>query len=155
MLTATPTNWLSWNYNVSGDGGPLCTLMYEAMREAGWFDLDGKHFAIHREPRWGDFVLSDDQGSEIARATKTSVVNRHFTVRIGDAAYELDAASLLSRSFTLRNERAQGGFEIGTVRAASFLSRSAEAVFPATMSEAEQTFLLWLALLMWRRQSNS
>ena len=71
-------------------------------------------------------MLSDDDG-EIARATKTSIVTRHFDVRIGGVAYELDAASTFSRGFVLRNERAQGGFEVGTVRAASFLSRTAQA----------------------------
>jgi hypothetical protein len=154
MLRATPTNWLSWNYDVSGDSGPLSTLMYKAVREAGWFDLDGRHFEIHREPNWGDFVLSGPDG-EIARATKTHIMTRHFTVRLGGMDYDLDGASTFSRGFVLRGNAAQGGFEVGSIRPQRFLSRTAVAEFADTLTNVEQHFLLWLVLLIWRRQSSS
>jgi len=153
MLRAEPSSWFSWNYDVRDGGQAVCTLSNRFGRSAGSFDLAGSRFAIHREPRWGDFVLTGATG-EIARAKKTSMVTFHFRVSVNGAAYDFDADSMFSRNFPLRHEGSRGGRELGAVRSERFFSRTALAELPETIPPDLQIFLIWLVLLIWRRQSD-
>ena len=150
MLRAEPSNWFSWSYDVFEDDQHLTTVDLAWMREAGSFELGGQRFDIAREPGWGDFVLSAG-GDAICRARKPSAWFRSFQVVIGDRHLTLEAQSPLNRTFVLR----EGGATFGEIRPQGILSRKAVVMLPESLSRAVQVFIVWLVIVLWRRQANA
>lgn len=150
MLRAEPSNWFSWGYDVLENNRHLTTVDLAWVREAGSFELEGQHFHISREPGWGDFVLTA-KGNVICRAKKLSAWFRSFQVVIGGQQLTLEAASPFHRAFVL----SQAGATVGEIRPQGILSRKAVVALPESLSRAIQVFLLWLVIIMWRRQSNA
>jgi hypothetical protein len=150
MLQASPTSWLSWSYTVTEGFEQVSRIDLAWVREAGCFDLDGRSYEIRREPMWGAFILRSS-GSEIARARKSSAFSRSFSVTVDDATFSLEAVSAFQRKFVLR----EGGARLGEIRPAGLLSRKAVVDIRSEVPRSVQVFVLWLVVIMWRRQANA
>jgi hypothetical protein len=94
--------------------------------------------------------LPGSEGHTIARADKPSAFRSTFNVTYADRNYTLKKESLVGRSFILL----EGERETGSIRA-GLLTRKAAVSLPEGMPKPVQLFVVWLAILLWRRESDS
>ena len=71
-------------------------------------------------------------------------------LRHGGRELELRAASALRRQFLLLD----GGTEVGVIDPQSIWTRSADVEFRIPLPEAVQAFIVWLTLLLWKREAD-
>ncbi len=150
MLRAHPNSWLSWNYTVTDQSVEVAVIDLAWVREAGHFTVSGQRYEVRRESMWGAFVLSSS-GDEIARADKPSALLRSFSINVDGSSYILKAASPFQRAFVLPNDRER----LGTIRPQGVFSRKAIVDIHSDISRPVQIFMLWLVVVLWRRQANS
>jgi hypothetical protein len=150
-LEIVPTNWFSWNFTVSQQSRPIAGFDISWWRERGSLTVEGKTYPVSREGMMsGDFVLESDRGI-LARATKLSALRRSFTVVSGAKTYTLRAKQAFRRSFVLLD----GDREIGRIAPESAWGRRASANLPADVPLPVQVFLVWLTVLLWKRDSDA
>lgn len=151
MLYARPKNWLSNTYLLSEDGVPFADLKLAALREAATLHLDGEEYRLYREG-WtsGDFIL-ERNGAILARATKPSAFRHLFEVAYNSQRFILKRESVWRREFGLYD----GATRIGTLAPESVWSRTAVVDLPALLPLAVRVFMIWLMLLLWRRDDSA
>ncbi|HZD48155.1 MAG TPA: hypothetical protein VE178_05350 [Silvibacterium sp.] len=159
MLHVVPQSWLSWNFDVYEGAHQVAEIKVSTLPERGTFSIDGTSFRARREGMFsGEFFLED--GSEnrgengdqiIARAQKPSALLKSFEIQYSDRSYKLKKESVVGRAFLLL----EGDREVGSIRPEGFLSRKAAALLPAEMPRPVQVFVIWLTILMWRRDANA
>jgi hypothetical protein len=151
MLIATPKRWFSWDFEVrEGGGAPVADLKLSMWRERGAITVGGIEFGVTREGLVGAFIL-EGAGGALARAEKPSAFRRAFAIESGGRQYALKAASVWGRSFALLD----GDREIGAVSSARVFSRQACADLPEDMPLEVRSFMIWLVLMIWKRQQQS
>jgi hypothetical protein len=151
MLIATPKRWFSWDFEVhKGGGQPVGDVRVSAWRERGAVTVGGIEYPVTREGVVGAFTLSD-AGGVLARAVKPSALHRMFTLEHDGKEYVLKAASAWGRDFALLD----GEVQIGAVRPARLFGRQARAELPEDMSLEVRLFVIWLTLMLWKRQQQA
>ncbi len=155
MLTAKPTGLLSKNFIVSKDGVQLCKIEQSGGRERAEFVADGEKYVAKNELLGGDFLL-EHRGQIIARADKRAL-RRVFDVMINpgssaERSFELKVGGIFGTGgrYTLE----ENGRKVGELVKTPFV-RSAQANLPQDVPLPVQAFLLWIGLMMWRRERNS
>jgi hypothetical protein len=151
MLIATPKRWFSWDFEVhEGGGQPVGDVRVSAWRERGSVTVGGIEYPVTREGVVGAFVLGG-AGGVLARAMKPSAVRRLFTLEHDGKEYTLKAVYAWGRDFTLLD----GEVEIGVVRPERVFGRQARADLPEDMPLAVRLFVVWLSLMLWKRQQQA
>lgn len=151
MLQLIPNGWLGWNFDVITDGNKIAEIKTSTLPESGTFSIDGVSYRAFREGMFsGDFFLESD-GQTISRAQKTSAFRSSFDITWVDRSYTLKKESLVGRTFILL----EGDVEAGSIRREGSLSRKATALLPEVMPLHVQLFVTWLAILLWKRESDS
>jgi hypothetical protein len=152
MLQLEPTRLFGWSFTVAEDGQPLGTIDITAWRERGTLTTAaGQTFAIIRK----GFVSSDFRlesgGTLVATATKPSVFRREFTVTFSGRTLRLRPRSAWGRALSLE----EGEREVGGVAPRRLWSRRATAALPDTLPLPVRLFVLWLAVLVWKRDDDA
>jgi len=151
MLELEPTRWYSWAFTVADGGEPLGTLDISAWRERGDVTLAGQTFTIARK----GFVSSDFRlesgGTVVATATKPSVFRREFAVTFSGRTLRLRPRTAWGRALVLQ----EGEREVGDVRPRGMWTRRATATLPDTLPQPVRLFVLWLAVLLWKRDDEA
>ena len=151
MLTATPQNWVGWDFEISEGGRQVAVIDQAWWRERGTFSVEGGHFEVRREGLLGAFVLTGRGGQRVAWAEKDNPFTRSFTVHFGGHEYALRAAGVFSQGF----EPYRGDQLVGSIRKRGWFSRAANVDLPADLPLAVRVFVFWLVLILWRRAANS
>ncbi len=147
-MNAIPQNWFSWNYKVLEQGSPIADLDLAWVREAGTFRLQGRTYKIYREKFLSrTFVLKED-GAILARAARPNIFLRSFTVDYQGIQLIIKARSFFGRTFVLE----QGNQVLGSIYPEHWFTRKAVVELPETLPLAVRIFLVWLVLILWRRQ---
>jgi hypothetical protein len=151
MLKARPSEFFTWDYELFDDDRRVTQMYVSWVREDGDFVWEGGEYQLSREGLWsGNFFLRlGDQ--TLAKATKVSLFQRCFEVRIGEQALTLKALSVFGREFYLIENDAV----VGSVSPDGLFSRRCTISFPDGLSVPVQVFLFWLVVLMWRRAAQS
>jgi len=146
VLTAAPKRWYSWNFEVLDGRRPVADVGVSCWRERGTLQVDGERYDVYREG-WasGAFVL-ESHGEVLARATKPSAFERRLLVWHAGREYTL-RARFLGRQFLLF----EGSSEVGRITPEGLLTRRAQVDLPAELPLPVRVFLVWLAVLMWKR----
>jgi hypothetical protein len=151
MLQLEPTRWFSWAFTVQDEGRPLGTLDISVWRERGDLTVAGQTFAIVRE----GFISSDfrleSRGTVVATAAKPSVFRREFAITFSGRTLRLKPRSAWGRALVLL----EGEREVGDVRPRAMWSRRATATLPDTLPVPVRMFVLWLAMLIWKRDDEA
>ena len=149
MLRAEPVSWGSWSYRVLRGESCLARFDIGWFRERGEIVIDHVVHDVRRDGLVsGPFVMR--RGREtIVSAIKPSMFERRFEIDCSGSDYAFTSASSFNRKFVLREH----GREIGAVRPVHFLSRKAIVDLPPEMPLDVQVFLTWIAIAMWKRQS--
>lgn len=151
MLQLAPQSWFAWNFDVLENDRPIAEIKASSLRESGTISIDGVSYSAYREGLLsGDFIL-EQVGQPIARAQKPSAFLNSFDVQYSDRSYTLKKESLIGRSFVLL----EGDRQVGSIHAQGFLKRKADVDLPDDMPMPAKAFVMWLAILMWRREANA
>jgi hypothetical protein len=153
VLKSRPKGFFSWDFVISEGNEEIAEVSLAWFRERGELSVKGEPCAIYREGLMGDFCL-EWNGEVVARATKTSVWTRRFVVRFEGRELVLEAKSIFTRAFVLR-DAGEGGKELGRISPASIFSRKAVIDLPEGVPLPVQVFMFWLVIILWRRAAKS
>lgn len=151
-LVAAPRGWFAWDYALLWDGREVARVDVARLRERGAVRTGEGEWTIRREGVMrGDFLL-EAGGAVVARATKRSPFLRAFQVETsaGDR-FTLEAESALGRTMLLLRE----GASAGEIRPLGPFTWRAAADLPDGLALPVKGFLLWLAVILWRRDAES
>jgi hypothetical protein len=151
MLTAIPKGWFSKNYRVMDGALQVADLNVSRWREQGELTVEGFSYQVYREKLMSGAFVLEAAGTALARAEKPSAFHRRFLIEYGDRKYVFQAKSVWGRKFTLFD----GQNEIGSVAPEGLLTRRAAVTLPDELALPVQVFILWLAIILWERESDS
>ena len=152
MLNAIPKGWFSKNYRVMDGALQVAEIDMSWWREEGRLVVEGASYKAYREKLMsGAFLLETGNGLALARAEKPGALRRRFHIEYGDRKYVFQAKSVWGREFTLFD----GQNEIGSVAPEGLLTRRAAVNLPDGLAPPVKVFILWLALILWERESDS
>jgi hypothetical protein len=113
--------------------------------------VDGATYRIYRQTLLGAFVMEAPNGEIVRSAVKPSMLRRRFVVSDDRESYVLQATTAFRRECALfHNER-----YIGSIVPDSWLTRRAKVQFTEDVPLPLQAFLIWLMLLLWKRDSDA
>ncbi len=151
MLRVVPTHWYSWDFTVLEGSEAIAEIDISWWREKGWLRVRDESYRVSREG-WvsGSFTL-ESSGSILAQARKPSAFRRSFVVEHGGRQFTLNAKSAFGRAFVLsENSRA-----LGSLAPDGWLTRRATADLPEDLPLSVRVFIVWLAVILWKRESDS
>lgn len=152
MLTAVPKSWFSWDFWVrEAVGDAVAELHLSSWRERGSVVIGVTTYRIYRKGLLGPFVMEAPGGSLIGSAVKPSAFRREFEIGDGKRSYVLKAVSAFRRGCGVFRD----GQQIGSIEPDSWLGRRASAEFADEVPQVLQAFLLWLTMLLWKRESDA
>jgi hypothetical protein len=151
MLQLVPQGWLTWNFDVLENERHVAEIKTSTLPESGTLSIEGLSYRAYREGMLSGEFLLESEGQTIARAQKPSAFLNTFEVQYSDRSYTLKKESFVGRSFVLF----EGDREVGSLRPNGFLSRKAVVSLPADMPMPVQAFVMWLTIILWRREANA
>jgi hypothetical protein len=152
MLDAVPEHWFSWDFAIrDATRQPVAKVRLSSWRERGAVIVNGIEHKVSRQGVLrGAFVL-ERGGSVLARAEKPSAFRREFRIEHGGKQYTLKGRSIWRRERVLYD----GGREIGAIIPEGLFSRRARAELPDTLPLLLRLFVVWLTMLLWKREADA
>lgn len=152
MLQIEPLRWFSWDFTVGRDGCQVAELDISWWRERGELVVDGVTYAVVREGLLSsDFRMTAPNGRIVATASKPGIFRRRFDVVFGGHTVTLQARSAWGRTMDVLLD----GRGAGAITPAGVWTRRASADLPDTVPRPVQVFVLWLAVLLWKRDEDT
>jgi hypothetical protein len=150
-MAVIPRRWYSWDFNVTSGDRTLAILDFSAWRERAEILIEDMTHRVFRERAMsGDFII--ERGDrQLARATKPSAFRDTFIVHYNGRDYVLRKLSVWRRAFVLMDSERQ----IGSIAPAGLLTRRATADLPSEWPMPVKAFVIWLAILLWKRDAHS
>jgi hypothetical protein len=150
-LTLAPRRWYSWDFTLHDGPREVADLDLSAWREKATLTIDDVEYRVYREGLMsGDFLL--ERGNTIlARATKPSAFRDRFVMHYEGRDYMLRKASVWRRTFVLED----ADREIGRIVPHSMWRRDGTATLPAAWPLPLRTFIVWLAIILWKREAEA
>ena len=150
-LSIVPKRWYSWDFNVLDGPRQVALVDVSAWREKGVLTVDGVEHRVYREGMMsGDFIL-ERNGSVLARAEKPSAFRDTLVVRHNGREYTLRKKSIWRRAFVVLS----GEREVGALNPNSVWKRDATVTLPQEWPLPVRLFVIWLAIIMWKRDAES
>lgn len=151
MWIVIPKRWFSWDFDVcDSDSNTVAEIQLSNWRERGTLHVQGVEYRVFRESPLGLFLLERDD-SIVASAKKPSALFRFFSLACNDIEYGLRARSPVGREFLL----CDGSGSVGRITPQGLFNRRAEVDLPEHLPLPFRAFVVWLALLLWKRDSDS
>jgi hypothetical protein len=151
QMTIVPRRWYSWDYTVMRGDRTVAVLDLASWRERAEIVIgDVTHRVFRERAMGGDFII-EAGGRELARATKPSAFRDRIIVHYGDRDYTLHKPSMWGRAFALMD----GDRQIGSIAPESVWTRRATTDLPADWPLPIQAFVIWLVILLWKRDAQS
>jgi hypothetical protein len=151
VLKLVPKHWFSWDFAVRDERGTVADIDISWWRERGVLTVQGASHPVYRQRLMsGDFIL-ESAGSILARAWKSSAFRRYFNVEHAGKQYTLRAQSAFRRTFVVLD----GGFKIGSISPDGIFTRRASIDLPEDMPLPVRVFIVWLAVILWKRESDA
>jgi hypothetical protein len=148
-MTLVPKRWYSWDFSVTSGDRTLAVLDVSAWCERAEIVIGDVTHRVFREGAMsGDFVIARGD-HELARAAKPSVFRNTFVVHYDGTDYTLRKASVWRRAFVLL----EGERQIGSIAPESLWTRRAAADLPPDWPMPIRAFLIWLAVVLWKREA--
>jgi hypothetical protein len=160
MLTVVPKRWYSWDFEVVDGERQLAFMDLSSWIEKGVLSVDGVEHRVYREGMAsGDFIL-ERSGTVLARGTKPSAFRNTFIVSHHGREYTLRKKSAWGRAFVvIADGPGEAGSriesEIGSLAPQSAWTRRATVDLPKDWPLAIRVFVIWLAVIIWKREANA
>jgi hypothetical protein len=143
-----PRKWYSSDYRILRGGTEITCLKFLSGPERSQFILDGTVYLARKE-RWdsSNFFLTSSQ-TQLARAEKPRWFSQTISVEYGSDVYRLQSHS---NRFALSRQ----GREVGSIAKQGWFTKKAVAELPEELPLPASIFVIWLVLLMWKRNDDS
>jgi hypothetical protein len=152
LLEFGPRSWFSGRvYGIVQDGTPIGEIDCAWLREQGTIKIGSAGYTASREGLASGAFFLEANGTHLISAEKPSALHRLFTVQIGGRAYTLKGASTFGRAFVLT----ESDREVGSIAPQGFFGRKAKANLPDDLSLEVRAFLIWLVIIMWKREAKA
>jgi hypothetical protein len=149
-MTMAPIRWDSWDYRVMDGDRTLAFLDLSSWRERAEIRIgDLTHRVFRERAMSGDFIL-DVGGQRLARATKPSIFRDTMIIHAAGREYTLRKPSVWRRAFVVMD----GDRQIGSIAPDSAWTRRATADLPADWPMPVKAFVIWLVVILWKRDSD-
>lgn len=150
MLTATPTGLFARNYTFALDGQSVGTIEQSGMREKATIEIGGTRYVFSNQLLGSDFLL-ESNGRPLATARKRTL-RRAFGITVGSREFALEVGGTFVKGgrYTLT----ENGRAVGELVKAPIV-RSGRATLPGDLPLPVQVWLLWIGLMMWRRERSN
>ena len=146
-LQVAPAHWLSSDFTLRQDAKPVADVQLNWWCEKGALTIDRTRYRMYREGWLSGAFLLEREGSVIARAERAGVFRRKYLVRYRDREYTLAPRFAFRRPFVLLD----GSQEIGSITRTTVFTREAMADLPDAWPLPVRAFVIWLAMIQWRR----
>jgi hypothetical protein len=113
--------------------------------------VQGAKYKVYREGLLSGAFILESAGSVVARAEKPSAFRRLFTIDHAGRQYTLRAAGIFGRVFAFL----EGPREIGAIFPEGIFTRRVKVDLPERLPLPVRVFIIWLAIILWRRQADS
>jgi hypothetical protein len=152
MLTAVPRHWYSWDFAIEDkDAKTVAAVHLSSWRDRGTIVVGDAEYSVERDGLLtGAFMLKHD-GSIVAQAQKPSVFRRAFTVEYEARHFIVKSKSIWRRGCVVL----EGQREVGTILPQFLFGRRAIIDLPDDEPLVLRSFIVWLALLLWKRDSDT
>jgi hypothetical protein len=151
MWSAAPKHWFSWDFTVRDLAlAPVAEISLSSWRERGAVVVAGVEHTVSRQSLLGRFVL-ERGGSVIASAEKPSAFRKMLRIEHDGRHYTLEPRSVWRREMVLYS----GDQEIGSIAPDSCFARRARVTLPDALPVALRLFVVWLAMLTWKRDADA
>jgi hypothetical protein len=150
MLQVAPTHWFSSDFTVRQASRRVVDADVSCWCEKAVLTIEGVRYEVYREGWMSRAFVLEQNAAIIARAEKPSAFFRRYLLRYADRTYTLEAASSFRRKFILLD----GSQQIGSIAPISAFTREAAADLPDTLPLHLRAFIIWLAMMQWRRDRN-
>ena len=149
MLKAVPKSWFSWGFTVLDGAQPIANIDISCWSEKGTLLVLGLPYKVYREGMMSGTFLLESDGTILARAVKPSAFSRSFIVE--HAGRKL----ALRSTFFGRYRLLEGDREIGSISPETICFRRANVNLPEDLPLPVRLFILWLVILLWKRDSDA
>jgi hypothetical protein len=149
-MKVIPKRWYSWDFSVESGDRTLASLDLSHWREKADVLIGDVTHRVFRESMMGDFVI-ERGGQVLARATKPSAFRNAFIVSYNEKLYTLRKKSSWRRAFVLLDD----GRQIGSVSPDRVWTREATADLPRDWPMPIKAFVIWLVIVLWKRDAQS
>ncbi len=150
MLKVVPKGWFAWDFAVADAVGMPWGEIGLFWRERGSVTVGGQQYRVSRQGFVGPFVL-EGPGGELAQAVKVSPFKQEFALTAEGREYVLRKLFWWRREFGLFVRDTQ----VGTVAPEAWFTRRAAVNLPDDLPGSLRAFVVWLTLLMWKRDSDA
>jgi hypothetical protein len=147
MLIATPTDWLRRNYLIEEDGKLVAEIDGSPWQEQASATVGTTTYALSRESVFRASYVIRRAGQVVARGRMQSIFSPLFDVSWGEQTLLLRRLSIWLPTFGVF----KGYEQIGTVKRLGFFYRRGTVEGAASVPLEIRVFLLWIALMTWRR----
>jgi hypothetical protein len=151
ILRAIPKSWFSWDFRIMDGTRQVAEMDLSWWREQGLLTVEGVPYKVYREKLMSGAFVLEKAGSMLVRAEKPDTFWRRFLIDYEGRQFTLQAKSAFGREFTLSTDRS----EIGRIAPEGIFTRRAEASLPQELPLPVRVFILWLVIILWKRQSDS
>ena len=138
-------------YGIVRDGAPVGEIECARMWERATITIGGTSYSAAREGKMSAGFYLETNGNRLASAEKPSAMHRLFAVQVGGRTLTLKAGSTFGRAFVLTEREVQ----IGSIAPLGWFTRKCRAELPDDLAPEVEAFLIWLVILLWRRQEQA
>jgi hypothetical protein len=150
-MEAVPRSFFSWNFEILENSQKIADLDMSSWREKGLVQVDGANFTISKEGFINPTFTFSQDNTELATATKETMLSHGFVVDVDGKRFYLKKKSFFSRVMLFSNDLGS----IGTIKRRSLFKRGALVELPEDVDLPVRIFVIWLVLLMWKRDSDN
>jgi hypothetical protein len=151
MLQLEPKHWYSWDFTLSDGGAPVAAIDFSNWRERGELTIQGQTYQVTKQGLMsGEFRL-EWPGGTVATATRDGLAGRRFHITHGAHTYTIKRRKWWGRDMVLLD----GDREVGWVVPAGAFTRRGSASLPEQVPLPVRVFMVWIALLVWKREAEA
>jgi hypothetical protein len=151
MLQLEPKHWYSWDFTVLAGSAALAQIDFSTWRERGALTIQGQRYTVTKQGLLSGGFLLASPGGTVATAARESVFHRRYTIVAGAHTYTLQPRSTWGRKMVVL----EGGREVGAIEPRGIFTRRGTASLPDVVPLPVRVFLVWLALLLWKREADA
>jgi len=150
MLEAIPLNWFSCDFLLKDQEETIANIDISLWREKGVITIDHEEYRVNREGILSSAFILWRDNEIFARAEKPNALSRQIVIEHGELKFTLRPRHVLSRSFMLIGEKGI----IGNLSPKRLLSRRMKINFSDTVPIPIKMFVIWLTIILWRRDAD-
>ena len=136
-------------YTLTRDGAAIGQIDCGGIRQPAAIVIGDTTFRPARDGVLRTTYHLDGNGARLASAVPAGAAFRRFTVQADARTYALAVTSWTGRRFTLT----ENGTAVGTIARTGFFTTKCSADLPDDLPLGMQAFLIWLVIIIWRRQA--